>query len=251
MISTIHPTAIISHKSTIGTGVSIGPYSIIHDGVSLGDNSKVGSNCELGINTKLTKKKSLIFSANSNIRSHSIFYLGSKFDENLETGHRVTVREGVDGGKNLRIGTLTDIQGDCRIGNYVRIHSNVHIGKHSMIDDFVWLFPYCVLTNDPHPPSDERQGVILKKYAVISTMSVILPGVIVGSGALLGAHSLLSKNIPENFLAAGNPAKVICNVSKVKLKSNQSHSAYPWRRHYYSGYPVDVVEEWKAEFNLS
>lgn len=109
MKSMIDPTAIISSKSVIGTNVSIGPYSIIHDGVSLGDNSKVGSNCELGIETKLTNNKSLIFGANTNIRSHSIFYLGSKFDVNLETGHRVTVREGVDGGKNLRIGTLTDI----------------------------------------------------------------------------------------------------------------------------------------------
>ena len=48
----------------------------------------------------------------------------------IKTGHRVTVREGVKAGSDLQIGTLTDLQGDCTIGNYVRMHSNVHVGKY-------------------------------------------------------------------------------------------------------------------------
>ncbi len=65
-----------------------------------------------------------------------IFYEGSLFAEKLITGHRVTVREKTIAGKNLQIGTLSDIQGHCTIGNYVRMRSNVHIGQHSKIGNY-------------------------------------------------------------------------------------------------------------------
>ena len=64
------------------------------------------------IHLKIIKK--IIIGDNSLIRSKSIFYVGSTFGPKLLTGHRVTVREGVKAGKNLQIGTLTDIQGDCK-----------------------------------------------------------------------------------------------------------------------------------------
>jgi carbonic anhydrase/acetyltransferase-like protein (isoleucine patch superfamily) len=107
-----------------------------------------------------------------------------------------------------------------------------------------------VLTNDPHPPSDVKKGVVVEDYVVISTMSVVLPGVVVRKDTLVGAHSLVSKNTNEGTLVAGSPAKEICLASKICLKDGSHQSAYPWRKHFHRGYPVDVVNDWKTEFEI-
>jgi acetyltransferase-like isoleucine patch superfamily enzyme len=240
----IHPTAIIDHNAKIGSNVSVGPFSIIHDGVLIGDNSVIESYCEIGYPSKLAESPKLVIGENSLIRSHSVFYQGSVFGEGLVTGHRVTVRENVKAGVNLQIGTLCDFQGDCVIGDYVRTHSNVHIGKHSIIGNFVWIFPYVVLTNDPHPPSNYLVGVTVHDYAVIATMSVILPGVTVGEHSLVAAHSMVNRDVEPHTVAGGSPAKKICDTSKVKLKDGTGRDAYPWPRHFHRGYPEAVVKKW-------
>ena len=247
---TIHPTAVIENGAQLGDNVNIGANVIIGSNTMIGNNVTIQGNCEIGVHSVKDNKDPLVVGDNSLIRSQSIFYSGSNFGRNLVTGHRVTVREGVNAGTNLQLGTLIDIQGDCVIGDYVRMHSNVHIGKLSQIGNYVWIFPYVVLTNDPHPPSGIAQGVVIEDYVAISTMSVILPGVVVRKDTLVGAHSLVSKDINEGTLVAGSSAKEICSASKIRLKDGSRQPAYPWRRHFYRGYPVDVVNDWMAEFEI-
>ena len=248
----IHPTAIIHKDAVVGSNVSIGPYSIIHKNVAIGDGTIIGSHCELGHPAHNPKDRgTLSIGQNSHVRSHSVFYEGSTFGENLTTGHRVTVREKTKAGRNFQIGTLSDIQGHCEIGDFVRFHSNVHIGQHSKIADYVWIFPYVVLTNDPHPPSNITMGVTIENYVAIATMSIILPGVTVREGALVGAHSSVSKNVEPNTVVAGSPAKFICETSKIKLKDGSNESAYPWRRHFHRGYLPEAISKWIDEFQTS
>jgi len=242
----IHPTAIISDKAKIGKNVKIGQFTTIHENVEIEENTVIEGYCEIGVENHLSKGEKLYIGKNSHIRSKSIFYEGSKFGEKLITGHRVTVREKTIAGKNLQIGTLTDIQGHCNIGDYVRIHSNVHIGQHSEIGNYIWIFPYVVLTNDPHPPSEVMQGVKVEDFAVISTMSVILPGIKVSTGCLIGANSMLSIKTEPNMLYSGNPAKKVCLASKIRLKDGTRRPAYPWIRHFHRGYPQEVITEWEA-----
>ena len=244
----IHPTALISPKALLGANVSVDAFTIIHGNVQICDGSTVGSHCEIGHPAPRAQGQPLVIGRNAKIRSHSIFYEGSTFGDGLVTGHRVTVREGTQAGLNLQIGTLSDIQGTCQIGNYVRFHSNVHIGQHSTIGDFVWIFPYVVLTNDPHPPSEVMRGVKLNDYVAVATMSVILPGVEIGKRALIGAHSSVGRNVDPDTVVAGVPAKLICNTDEILLKDDSGRPAYPWRRHFTRGYPDEIVAHWFAEF---
>jgi acetyltransferase-like isoleucine patch superfamily enzyme len=244
----IHPTAIIGPKCELGINVSVGPYTIIHDNVQIGDNCTVGSHCEIGVPAQVSDGSPLIIGSGATIRSHSIFYEGSKFGRGLVTGHRVTVRERTVAGDGLQIGTLGDIQGDCAIGEQARFHSNVHIGKHSKIGNYVWIFPYVVLTNDPHPPSNVMSGVIVEDYAAIATMSVVLPGVSIGSGALIGAHSLVTHRVPADTVVVGVPARPAGNTAEIMLKDGSGRPAYPWRRHFHRGYPDAAVARWLEEF---
>ena len=238
----IHPTAIISPKAKLGNNVEIGPSTIVYDNVVIGDNSIIGAFCEIGVANHLSKGEPLVIGANANIRSHSIFYEGSYFGEGLTTGHRVTVRELVKAGKNLQIGTLSDLQGHCEIGDYVRFHSNVHIGQKSKIGNFVWIFPYVVLTNDPYPPSDSLVGVTVQDFAAIATMSVILPGATIAEGCLIGAHSTVKGTTEPHSIYVGSPAKNVGSTSKIKLENGEP--AYPWTTHFKRGYPTDITDKW-------
>lgn len=241
----IHPLAIVSEKAVIGLNVTIGPFTIIHDNVRIADNVTIEGYCEIGVSNHLSNGELLEIGQGSHIRSHSIFYEGSIFGERLVTGHRVTVREKTIAGKNLQIGTLSDIQGHCNIGDYVRFHSNVHIGQKSCIGNFVWIFPYVVLTNDPHPPSNVLNGVTVEDYAVIATMSVVLPGVTIAKATLVGAHSCVNRNTESEMVYVGSPAKKICATGGVRLQDGSNLTAYPWVSHFTRGYPDSVIAAWQ------
>lgn len=243
----IHPTAIVSPEAQLGADVVIGPFCVVYDNVIIGDGSVIEAFCEIGYPTPRADGKPLCIGKGGRIRSHSLFYEGSTFGDKLITGHRVTVREGTTAGENLQIGTLDDIQGSCVIGDFVRFHSNVHIGQLSTIGDFVWIFPYVVLTNDSRPPSEHLVGASIGDYAAIATMSVVLPGVKVGANTLVGAHSLVGKDVPDGMAVSGSPAKIMCEASQLKLKDGTGRQAYPWINHFRRGYPEEVVSRWLDE----
>lgn len=240
----IHATAIVHPNANVDHSVKIGAFTIVYENVVIGEGTEIGSHCEIGIPTPLGDGTPLRIGKNSVIRSHSIFYEGSSFKDKLTTGHRVTVRELTRAGYGFQIGTLCDIQGHCKMGDYVKFHSNVHVGQHTTIENYVWVFPYVVFTNDPHPPSDVMQGVTVKSYAAIATMSTILPGVTIGEGALIGACSAVTKDVADNRVAVGNPATDMGETSRIKLKDGTNRSAYPWTNHFHRGYPKEVVAEW-------
>ena len=246
----IHPTAIVSAKASLGINVSIGPFTIVHDGVTVGSGTQIGSHCEIGVSSNLAKDSKLVIGEDSIIRSHSVLYIGSTFGDELTTGHRVTIRENTVTGKNFQLGTLGDIQGDCKFGDFVRLHSNVHIGKASKVGNFVWIFPFVVLTNDPHPPSDTCIGVTIEDFAVIATMSTILPGIRIARGALVGAHSLVNRDVAPDTIVLGVPAKAMGSTDRIKLTGQEGKSAYPWRNHFHRGYPDELIQKWSKEAGI-
>lgn len=240
---TIKENVIIGDNVVIGDNSYIDYNVIIRDNVKIGEHAFIGARCILGeFNMGFIQDReayvnpALIIGRNAVLRSETIIYAGSVIGDNLQTGHRVTVREKTQAGKNFRVGTLSDIQGDCIIGDYVNLHSNVHIGQKSEIANYVWIFPYVVLTNDPTPPSNNLLGVKVEEFAVIATMSVILPGVTIGAGALVGAGSIVGKNVTAEMVVIGNPSKEICHNSKIKNKAT-GEQVYPWQNNFSRGMP--------------
>lgn len=244
----VHPSALVHDGAQLGAGVTVGPFSIVHDDVVIGSGTSIGSHCEIGTPTPLAAGRPLVIGADSLIRSHSVVYAGSTFGDRLETGHRVTVREGITAGENLRVGTLSDLQGDAILGDFVRLHSNVHVSKLSTIGDFVWIFPYTVLTNDPHPPSEGHHvGATIEDFAVVSTLVCVAPGVTVGRAAVVGASSMVTKDVEPGALVMGVPAKPFGDASRITLRDGSGRPAYPWTGHFDRGYPADVAAQWRAD----
>lgn len=232
----------IGDNVTIEDDVYIDYDAIIRDNVTIKRGTFIGTRCIIGeylvdfYDDKTNKRHPLIIGENSLIRSETIIYGDCIIGKNFQTGHRVTIREKTQIGQNVRIGTLSDIQGFCKIGDYVNLHSNVHIGMRSTIKKYAWIFPYVVLTNDPNPPSNTVKGVTVDEFAVIATNSIVLPGKRIGKDSLVGAGSIVTKDVPPMKVVVGNPAKVICDVTEVKDKST-GESLYPWRYHFDRGMP--------------
>lgn len=250
MKNLIHPTAIISPNARLGENVEVGPFTVVHDHVQIGSGTRIDGFCELGYPTLLADGLPLIIGCESLIRSHSIFYQGSTFGDGLIAGHQVTVREKTIAGKGFQIGTLGDIQGSCEIGHYVKTQSSVTIGQKSKIGNFVWMFPGVLLTNDPNPPSNDIQGVTLEDYVVAGVKATFLPGVRIGKGSFIAAHSLVGQDMPEDSLVSGLPAKRLCKASDMRLKSDVRVRAYPWRKRFVRGYPESIVEKWANGLEL-
>lgn len=245
---------VIDDEVSIGDNVRIDDYARILNGVSIGENSFIGAFSTLGepgIYTENHKVGKITIGKNALIRSHSIIYHSNKIGSNFQTGHRVSIRENSEIGNNVRIGTVSDIQGNCQIGNYVNLHSNVHIGQKSVIEDFVWIFPYVVLTNDPTPPSNTLLGVRVKKFAAIATGAILLPGVIVGEDALVGACTLVNRNVDDKMIVVGNPMKQIGDVSRIKDKTT-GKTVYPWKFNFERGMPWEGIgyAQWEKQQNL-
>lgn len=243
----VHSSPLVAPGAKIGRDVEIGPFTIIHDNVVIGDRVKVGAYCELGLPTPLGDGTPLAIGDDSLIRSHSVFYESSTFGAGLTTGHRVTVRENTHAGLAFQVGTLSEIQGDVTVGDYVRFQSNVFVGKMTTIGNFVWILPYVVLTNDPTPPSEVLLGCTIEDYASVAAASVVLPGVTIGTRSLVAAHSCVTKDVPPHMVVAGVPAKVVGEASDVKLRDGTGRPAYPWTTHFTRGYPTEVICQWHHE----
>lgn len=254
---TIGHNCIIEDNVDLRDGVYIESNCIIRSGVSIGECSNVGANCIIGEHWMDFYKEHevqchpLKIGKNALIRSGSIIYAGSEIGNNFQTGHQVTIREKAKIGDHVSVGTLSDIQGNCKIGNYVRLHSNVHVGQLSQIDDFVWIFPYVVLTNDPTPPSENFIGVHIKSFAIVATGAILLPGIQVEMDSLIAAGAIVTKSVKQYAVVGGNPAKEISDVRKIKSKIT-GEAIYPWRYHFSRTMPWDGQDfnTWYASLDL-
>ena len=242
----IRDNCIIEDNVVLGDNIFIDSNTIIRSDVSLGKNSTIGANCIIGeyqmdfYRDRQHHAHPLNIGDNALIRSGSIIYSGSDIGENFQTGHQVTIREKSRIGNNVSVGTLSDIQGNCDIGNYVRMHSNVHIGQRSKIDDCVWIFPYVILTNDPTPPSENMLGVHIHSFAIVATSTVVLPGIEIKSDSLVGAGSVVNRDVEPYAVVVGNPAKQRADVRDMKNKIT-GEMVYPWRYHFDRAMPWEGI----------
>jgi acetyltransferase-like isoleucine patch superfamily enzyme len=121
-------------------------------------------------------------------------------------------------GKNSKIDAFVYIEEGVIIGNGVKIRPFTFIPTGVVIEDDVFIGPHVIFTNDKYPKINSDWRLLkttIRKGASIGAGSVILP-VTVGKYSLVGAGSVVTKDIPDNVLANGNPAKVIRTLHNPK-----------------------------------
>ncbi len=143
------------------------------------------------------------------IRSNTIIYEDVVLGDNVETGHSVLIREESKIGSGTKIGTLAVIDGYVEVGSNVSIQTGVYIPPKTVIGDNVFLGPYVTITNDKYPPSRRLEGVVIEENSVIGAGSVLIAGVRVGRNSVVGAGTVVTRDVPENSVVVGVPARLI------------------------------------------
>jgi len=124
-------------------------------------------------------------------------------------------------GDNTKIGPFVEIQKNARVGRNCKIQSHTFICEGVTIEDGVFVGHNVCFINDKYPRSTNELGelqteadwavepTIIKKGASIGSSCTILSNVTIGEGAIVGAGSVVTKDVPAKSIVAGNPAKII------------------------------------------
>ena len=150
----------------------------------------------------------------------------AKIGKNTKVWHFTQIRENAKIGDNCIIGKNCYIDFDVKVGNNVKVQNNCSIYHGSTIEDGVFIGPHACLTNDKVPRAINEDGslksnsdwevgkILIKKGASIGAGSIILPNVTIGQFAMVGAGSVVTKDVPDYGLVYGNPAKLNGYVNK-------------------------------------
>ena len=130
----------------------------------------------------------------------------------------VVIMSGARVGSNCNICAHSLIESDVIIGNNVTIKSGVFLWDGTRIADDVFIGPNATFTNDPYPKSklypEKFLGITVQEGASIGANATLLPGIIVGAHAIVGAGAVVTRDVPAYSIVAGNPAKIIRRLQK-------------------------------------
>lgn len=188
------------------------------DLVQIGADSAIDPGVLIGYRTgRVIAETRLVIGASARLRSGTVIYAGSSFGANLETGHNVVIREQVSAGDRLQVWNSSTVDYGCTIGHGVKLHTNVYLAQYSVLEDDVFIAPGVSVANDLHPGREysrkRMRGPHLRRGAQIGVNVTLLPYVTVGEGAMIGAGSVVSRDIPDGMLAYGNPARPVRPVA--------------------------------------
>jgi acetyltransferase-like isoleucine patch superfamily enzyme len=181
----------------------------------IGAGAVIEMNVELCHPTMSGEQAPVVIGEGARIRSGSVLYSGVTIGRESQTGHHVVVRENTRVGVSSVLGTGVKVEHDCTIGNHVLIETQTHVASLLVAEDYVFMGPGCITTNDYRMlhrragAREELRGPTLCWGCRIGGGAVILPGVIVGREAVVGAGSVVSRDVPERTIALGNPLRLL------------------------------------------
>jgi UDP-2-acetamido-3-amino-2,3-dideoxy-glucuronate N-acetyltransferase len=146
--------------------------------------------------------------------------------DNVKLGKNVKIYSfvnlyGCEIGDNTRIGTFVEIQKGVRIGKNCKIQSHTFICEGVTIEDNCFISHNVTFINDRYPRSTTQDGkmqteedwkcvpTLVKRGASIGSSATLLCGITVGENSIIGAGSVVTRDVPADSVAAGNPARII------------------------------------------
>jgi UDP-2-acetamido-3-amino-2,3-dideoxy-glucuronate N-acetyltransferase len=128
---------------------------------------------------------------------------------------------GCEIGDDVKIGTFVEIQKGAKIGNRCKISSHTFICEGVTLEDGVFIGHNVTFTNDLHPRATSSNGqlqtdadwkcipTLVKQGASIGSGATLLCGITIGEAAMIGAGSVVTKDVPPRAIVVGNPARIV------------------------------------------
>jgi acetyltransferase-like isoleucine patch superfamily enzyme len=210
--------------------LTIASTAVVHPGVELADGAIVEDFVILGVPAAgADAVAGLWIGQGARIRSHTVVYAGSRIGAGFQTGHGAMIRETNEIGDDVSVGTHSIVEHHVRLGNGVRIHSNAFIPEYSVVEDGAWIGPSVTFTNALYPLSPTAKanlsGPTIRAGAKIGAHATLLPGVVVGRDALVGAGSVVVHDVPDGAVVVGNPARVVRQVAEIDAYRKQASAS--------------------------
>jgi acetyltransferase-like isoleucine patch superfamily enzyme len=139
---------------------------------------------------------------------------------------------GCEVGENTKIGCFVEIQRNARIGRNCKVSSHSFICEGVTVEDDVFIGHNVTFINDPNPRATDGRGNLLteenwtcvptlvKRGASIGSGATLLCGITIGENALVGAGSVVTRDVPPNTVVAGNPARIVKSRGGAGLRAH-------------------------------
>lgn len=140
---------------------------------------------------------------------------------------------GCEIGDNTKIGTFVEIQKGAKIGRNCKVSSHTFICEGATIEDNVFIGHNVTFINDLYPRATTQEGqlqtdddwvcvpTVVKKGASIGSSATLLCGITVGENAIIGAGSVVVRDVPSNTVVAGNPARILRRINELVTLQNK------------------------------
>lgn len=221
---------VIEKDVVIEEGVRIGNNVIIYEGVRIGKNTRIFDNVVLGRPPLATgniarglreEYPPLTIGDGCVIGAGCVIYTGTRIGDEVLIGDLAAIREECDIGNRVVIGRCSVLNYNIIIKDGVRIMDTCHFGGDMLIEEDVFISPHVCSANDNYMgifPGAKRRGAIIRKGALIGTNVTLLAWIEIGEYAVIGAGSVVNKDIPPRKVAAGVPVRIIKDVPEEWLR---------------------------------
>lgn len=214
------------YSSNLSKKIDIKDFSIIYENVTIGENVNIGENVVIGrlpAPTKsmvraIHKEGNVYIGENCSISANVVLYNNIEIKKNTLIGDNVSIFSNVIIGENVLISRNVTINSDVVIGDNTRIMDNSHITGRTKIGENVFISVGVSMANDNlfgrNGYNDKVKGPVINDYVSIGVGAILLPNIKIGEGSIVAAGAVVNKDVPENVIVSGNPAKVITRVPK-------------------------------------
>ena len=145
------------------------------------------------------------------ICARAVIYAGTVLGDRVFVGDGANIREGCEIGDDTMIGRNVTVECNTKIGKKCRIQTASHVTGDCILEDGVFLGGEVHTMNDKYMGATDREmkGPTFKENCRVGGNATILPGVTIGKDSVVGAGSVVTKNVPDGEVWVGNPAKFL------------------------------------------
>ena len=226
---------VIGQHVQIGEGCQIGHHVVIHDHTIIGDGVRIDDHTSIG-KQPMRAPNSAVSSDKKQppaqigdgtlIGTGVVIYAGCTLAHKILVADLATVREEVTVGHKTIIGRNAAIENKCTIGHHCKLETNAYITAYSTIEDYVFVAPGVLTSNDNYVGRTEERklhfkGVTVRRGGRLGVGAITLPGVVVAPDTLAAAGAVITKDTDPDTIYTGVPAKKFRPVPEEQKLDNQ------------------------------